>query len=223
MKKIVIFLGAPGSGKGTQARKIEQDLGYAHFSTGDLLREMAAQEDLPPDERRLLDAVTKKGQLAPDSLIFKLAFRAMEKIFSTHKGIVLDGAIRSLDQAKEYQKFFKEKNMENEVLVIEVAIPDEESYKRLAHRRMCEKCGEILTVDPKNPAKSCPKCGGSLFTREDDSHDVVTRRISIQGNQAIAPIREYYRSLGVIHEVEGTRSVPEVTKSIEEVIRKYEV
>lgn len=220
MKKIIIFLGAPGSGKGTQARIIEEEYGYGHFSTGDLLREMAKNPNLKPEEKELLDAVTRKGQLAPDSLIFKLAFEAMDKIFAGGNGVVLDGAIRTLEQAKGYQKYFTEKKLNDEVVVVEVAIPDEESYRRLAHRRTCGQCGDIVTLHPKE-SQICSKCGGKLLTRPDDSHEIVTKRIEIQGNKAIAPIRNYYKDLGILKIVDGTKSVKEVEEEIRMSFKKH--
>lgn len=222
MKKIVIFLGAPGSGKGTQAKKIVSKYGYAQFSTGDLLRAMAAKPDLAPEEKELLDAVTKKGQLAPDVLIFKLAFSVMDKMLAEKPGIVLDGAVRTVDQAKEYQKYFSEKTLENEVVAIEVAIPDDESYKRLVHRRMCRACGAIFTIDPENPPSKCQNCGGELVARADDSHDIVMKRLSIQGNNAILPIKKYYEALGVLRVVDGMKTVEEVEEEIDGVLNARE-
>lgn len=221
MKKIIIFLGAPGSGKGTQAKKIVEKYGYAHFSTGDLLRKMAAKPGLSSEEKQLLDAVTKKGQLAPDSLIFKLAFEAMDNLLQEGKGIVLDGAIRTLEQAKSYHEYFKQKGLENDVQVIEVAIPDYESFNRLANRRMCQKCTDILRIDPKNPISSCPKCGGNLVLRPDDSFDIIEKRISIQGNRAILPLKHFYQELGMLKIIDGTFSVEEVEQEVDNSINQY--
>ncbi len=214
MKKIIIFLGVPGSGKGTQAKNLARKYYYSHLSTGDLLRALEKKSKLSAEEKLNLENI-RNGQLASDEFIYKLAFSALESLFKKGEGVVLDGAVRNLAQAKEYQKFFESKGKINDVLAIEVAIPDKESFKRLAGRRMCSQCGEILTVNLKNPETVCSKCGGKLEMRADDAPEVVMKRIDVQGNRAIAPILEYYRKLGILHTVDGTKSIADVFKLIE--------
>ena len=141
MKKIIILLGGPGSGKGTQAKKIAAKYNYTHISTGDLLRALASKQDIDPDEAKAL-AGMKSGKLVPDWLIYRLAFAAAEEPLNQGRGIVLDGAISNLDQAQMYQEYFVGKNLNAEVVVIEIAISDEESYLRLSSRRVCSRCGD---------------------------------------------------------------------------------
>ena len=192
MKKIIIFLGAPGSGKGTQAKNLAMKHGFYHLSTGDLLRAMMKKADLTPEEKQNIENI-KNGQLVSDELIYKLAFAALLPILKSDQGVVLDGAIRTLAQAREYQKFFESEKVSDEVLAMEVAITDEESFKRLAGRRTAEG-------------------------RADDSPEVVMKRVAVQGNKSIAPLREYYDSLGILRAIDGMKSIEEVSKEIEKYV-----
>ena len=219
MKKIVIFLGVPGSGKGTQAKLLSKKFGFRHLSTGDLLRARAEQPGLSPEEKTLLAKITADGQLAPDEMIYSLVFKEIDKALTEHHGVVLDGAIRTLSQAKEYQKYFSEHGLEKDVEAVEVAIPDEESFHRLFNRRICSSCGEILTIPRGGSLPSCPKCGGKLVARHDDNETTVKRRVEEQGNRAIAPLRDYYTSLGIMRIIDGTKTVGEVSKEIESVLK----
>lgn len=218
MKKIIILIGPPGSGKGTQAKQIAHKYHYTHISTGDLLRALSQNKNAGEDEKRALEEM-KDGHLVPDWLIYRLSFQAIEKSLSAGIGVVLDGAIRNINQAEEYHKFFKEKNWTNEVLVIEVSLTDQESFDRLTKRRVCGKCGEIIPWLPSTyDIKDCPKCGGVLETRADDDPDVINKRIADQGNQALAPILGYYENSGVLRKVDGMKSIDEVENEIEQVL-----
>ncbi|MFA6106010.1 MAG: nucleoside monophosphate kinase [Patescibacteria group bacterium] len=217
MKKIIIFLGAPGSGKGTQADKLSLRFGYKHLSTGDLLRAKAVSPNLSEAEKVLFEKITKQGLLAPNEMIYDLVFKEIDKSLRENKGVVLDGAIRTLDQAKEYQKYFNAHNLTGETVVIEVAIPDEESFRRLSSRKICSSCGKIVTVSSEE--ESCSKCGGKLVRRSDDNPETIKNRVKDQGNIAIEPLRKYYQSLGVWVMVDGTKSITDVTKEIESVIK----
>ena len=214
MKKVIILLGAPGSGKGTQAKKIVEKHDYGHISTGDLLRALDANPNAEPEDKKML-ANMKAGKLVADKLIYKLAFQEIEKYLNQGNGVVLDGAIRNLDQAKKYQEFFTEKNLAKDVLVLEIALSDEESFNRLTQRRMCVACGEIIPWIPATYSLTvCPKCGGEIKPRPDDSEEVIKKRIIDQGNEAIRGILDYYNKRGVLKRVDGGKTMEEVEKEI---------
>ena len=123
-------------------------------------------------------------------------------------------------QAEEYQKCFKEKNLENEVMILEVALSDEESFNRLTKRRVCARCGEILPWTPATKdLTACPKCAGELVLRQDDKPEVIRKRIAEQGNVAMAPVVGYYKKLGLLITVDGNRTIDEVDK---DVVKKLE-
>lgn len=212
MRKIIIMVGPPGSGKGTQAKKIAAKYGYMHLSTGDMLRSLALQPDLSADEQEAVDNI-KKGNLVSDELIYRLIFDRIEKQILSGGGVVLDGVPRNLEQAKRVQQFFEEKGLASEVVVLEVALSDEEAFKRLATRRICSQCGEIIPASMAS-VSVCPKCGGELKVRADDSEEVVKQRIEKQGNKAMAPIVGFYKELGVLVAIDGSKSIEEVEEEI---------
>ena len=118
MQKIIILIGPPGSGKGTQARKIADKYNYGHISTGDLLRAIVANGSADEKETQALEEM-KKGGLVPSWLIYRLAFREIDKYINKDQGVVLDGAIRSVEQADHYQNHFKDKGLDyNEVNMV---------------------------------------------------------------------------------------------------------
>ncbi len=217
MKKIIIFLGPPGSGKGTQAKKLVEKFGFGHISTGDLLRELQKSHMIAPDEQEALEAM-KHGKLVPDWLIYRLAFKAIESNLEKGKGVVLDGAIRTVEQADAYQQFFSQKSLENEVCVVEVCIPDSESLNRLTQRRVCSRCGEIILPGDAARYLVCPKCSGEIVTRSDDNEAIIKQRILVQGNDAIEPIRNFYTHLDIYKKVDGMQSVEGVEADVEKAV-----
>lgn len=188
-KKVIILLGVPGSGKGTQAKKIAERYGFAHISTGELLRALSSDPAADPKDKRRLEAM-KSGRLVPDSLIYTLMFREIDKYLAAGRGVVLDGAIRSVVQAEAFQKFFTEKGVAHEVIVIELALSDEAIRQRLEARI------------------------ASGAARADDNPEVMADRIREQGNIALRPIAEYYDRLGVLHRVDGSQQVQTVAEEI---------
>lgn len=218
MKKIIIMLGPPGSGKGTQAKLLAEQHGYGHLSTGDLLRSLAKQTELEPDEAEALKEM-RAGRLVPDWLIYKLAFAAADRYLQKGAGVVFDGAIRSVPQAKVYQEYFIGKNLQNEVLALEITLPDEESLVRLSDRRVCASCGAIVPSANIPANHMCVRCGGALEKRADDSPVVVKKRLAEQGNAAIEPLRVYYTELGVYKSVDGREAVTEVSRQIDAILQ----
>jgi len=214
MKKIIILMGVPGSGKGTQARILKQKFNYGHISTGDLLRALDADPDGDLEDKKML-ADMKAGKLVADDLIYKLAFKEIEKYLNNNQGIVLDGAIRNVDQAKEYQKFFIKKNVADEVIVIEIKLSDETSWNRLTKRKVCPSCGFILPYSLENELRiDCPECGDKLIIRKDDNPDTIKKRIEDQGNKAIEPILNYYQELGLLVNVDGEKNIDKVDEEV---------
>lgn len=218
MRKIVIMIGPPGSGKGTQAKKIAAKYGYAHLSTGDMLRALASQPRLNADEQEAVEKI-QTGQLVSDDLIYRLVFDRIENQVSAGGGVVLDGVPRNLEQAEKLQEFFEAKNFAGEVVVLEIGLSDEEAFKRLASRRVCSACGEII---PATMAlvSVCPKCSGKLVVRADDNEEVVKQRIEKQGNKALAPIVDFYKKLNVLASIDGSQTIEDVERNIGQILIK---
>jgi len=220
MKKILIFIGPPGSGKGTQAKLLANKFQYKHISTGDLFRALATDSNASEKEKQALEDM-KSGRLVSDWLVYNLAFREIQKNLVAGVGVVLDGAIRNLEQSQEFQKFFMENNWENEVQVIEVSLSDEDAFNRLTKRRICAKCGEII---PYLPATKdllvCPKCSGELIFRQDDNEEIIKKRIEDQGNTSLYPILDYYKNLNILESIDGNQTIQFVEKQIEDIVKK---
>jgi len=213
-------MGVPGSGKGTQARKLATRYGYAHISTGDLLRALDADPHGDSEEKELL-AGMKSGKLVSNNLIFKLAFREIEKNLKAGKGVILDGAIRSVEQAQEYENFFVKNNVRDEVLVVEIKLSDESSWNRLTKRKVCPSCGFILPYSPENELKKeCPECGGELIVRKDDNPETIKQRIADQGNNAIGPILHHYRTQGRLITLNGEKNIDEVDQDMTQILEE---
>jgi adenylate kinase len=218
MKKIVILLGIPGSGKGTQAKRLAAEFGYMHISTGDLLRHLAEDSRADTrDKQQLIDM--KEGRLVSSELIYKLAFAAMESAFAQGKGVVLDGAIRSVEQAKAFQAFFDQRRVADDVIAVHVAIDESLGKKRLLKRKVCMSCGDIIPYSPENDKKTvCEACGGTLKMRSDDTEETIDKRMQAQGEQAVAPILSFYKEMGVMVEVDGTRDIEHVDSDVSSLV-----
>jgi adenylate kinase len=193
MKKIIILMGVPGSGKGTQATMLASRTGYAHISTGELLRALETDPDGDPDDKVKLAAM-KSGALVSDGLIFKLAFAEIEQQIALGHGVVLDGAIRSVEQAKAFEQFFESHGWKDDVIAIEIAITDAETLRRVEMRI------------------------ASGRGRADDAPEVVAERVKAQGNEAIQPILAYYRELGILVTIDGLLPIPRVAEEIEHIL-----
>lgn len=214
MKKILIFIGPPGSGKGTQAKLLAQKYGFKHISTGDLLRALAMKTDINPEQKQALEEM-KSGKLVPDWLIYQLAFAEVKENLVSGKGVVLDGAIRKVEQAQKYQEFFEQNGWQDEVLVVAVALSDKEAFDRLTKRRICKNCGEIIPyLSTTKDFTVCPKCGGELIYRQDDKVEIIEARIREQGDTALQPIVGFYNNLGILKVLDGNQSIEKVSDDI---------
>jgi adenylate kinase len=201
--KITVFLGAPGSGKGTQAKRLAENHGFKHFSTGDMLR-AALQAGTPVGlkAKQFVD----KGELVPDEVMIELIEGALAPL-PAKASALLDGFPRTVPQAEALDT-----NPRTAVgKAIYFSIPEKVLIGRLTGRRICEKCGEpfhVLFMVPKK-AGLCDRCGGKLFQRTDDSENVVQRRLEIFRGQN-EQLLEYYRTQHKLTQLEADRPVDEV-------------
>jgi adenylate kinase len=185
--KALIF-GAPGSGKGTYASRLQSKLGVDVVAMGDIFREIM-KEDTPLS--RKVKRYVEKGLLVPDDVVIEVLRNRLAKAQST-KGFILDGYPRTIEQAKALEKITKID------VVIQLTVPDWIIIERLSTRRICKNCGEVYNLRYLKPKKDmiCDKCGGPLYQRPDDTPEVIRNRIDVYERQT-QPILQYYREKNV--------------------------
>ncbi len=209
---IVILLGPPGSGKGTQAVRLTKELGIPHISTGDLFREnMGKNTELGQKAKTFINA----GKLVPDELVLDMLFDRVSKPDAA-KGYLLDGFPRTLPQAEAFGKSLRGEK----VVVLNLDVPDEVIVKRLEGRRTCKNCGNIhhLEFSPPKSAGICDKCGGELVQRSDDTAEVIKERLRVYHAQT-KPLVAYYQKMGILHTVDGTKAPDEIFKQLISLVR----
>jgi adenylate kinase len=214
LARAVIFLGPPGAGKGTQAKKLARKYGVPHLSTGDMLRENIAQgTPLGAKAKPLMES----GELVPDSLVLKMVAARIERPDCSN-GFVFDGFPRTVAQAQYLGEMLKQHGFRQPV-IIHFAIDPGLLMRRITGRRMCKVGGEIYNLferPPKVPGK-CDNDGGELEQRPDDREEVVGPRLQAYQKQT-APLVAYYRRLGRLKEVDAAKSVDEVARRVLEVV-----
>ncbi len=189
----LIFLGPPGTGKGTQAKLLHQQFHLPHVSTGDLLREHIQQSS---ELGKLAKTYMNQGQLVPDPLILKMLFERLSKS-DCSKGYVLDGFPRTLPQARALQDYLKDKTIP---LVINLSLSKKKILERLTKRVVCSQCGTPyhLLYAPPRVAGVCNQCQGPLVHREDDTKAVILKRLQVYQEQT-EPLIEFYTSQRLLH------------------------
>lgn len=197
----LIFLGAPGAGKGTQAREVALRFGIPQISTGDILRE-AVRKQTPLG----LAAKTKieAGELVPDKVVCGIVQERIQEP-DCEKGFILDGFPRTIGQAKCLDHML-ELNGRGKPMVINIRVDRDVLMKRLIGRRVCSLCGEIYNVYYRPPKQEgvCDKDGGKLIHRADDNEASIGHRLVAYEHQT-CPLIEYYRAKGLLHDVDGNR------------------
>ena len=206
MKKLsLVFLGAPGAGKGTQATKICEKYNIPHISTGDILRaNIKAGTPLGLQAKAVID----KGQLVSDEIVIGLIKDRLAQA-DCKGGYLLDGFPRTIEQAVALDSF------ENVNMAINIAVNEDEVVERIAGRRMCA-CGESYHISTYT-SDTCAKCGGKLYQRDDDKPETVKARLEVYNKQT-APLIDYYDAKKVLYTVDGSQSVQDVFASIVKVI-----
>jgi adenylate kinase len=209
---ILVFLGPPGAGKGTQAKLLSQRMGFLHLSTGDLLRE-AVKNQTPLGKKA--KEYMYRGELVPDELIVQLIEETMPK----DSNVILDGFPRTVNQALALEEMLKGKGEKiSKVLFFDV--PDEVIIDRLSGRRVCSKCGAVYHVK-YNPSKVegvCDLCGGTLVQRDDDREEVVRKRLEVYRKQT-QPLIEFYQDRGIIYKLDAGKGVEELFEEVKGLVR----
>ena len=210
----IVMLGAPGAGKGTQAKKIADRYHLPHISTGDIFRtNIKNGTELGMKAKAYMD----KGNLVPDSLTLELVVDRLNQT-DCKNGYVFDGFPRTIPQAEALTGALEAKG-EKVDFAIDIEVPDEEIVKRMSGRRACLKCGatyHILFNAPKEQ-DICDRCGNELSMREDDRPSTVLNRLSIYHKQT-QPLIDYYQEMGCLVQFDGTKDVEEVFNDILEVL-----
>lgn len=209
---ILVFLGPPGAGKGTQAKLLSQRMGFLHIATGDLLRE-AVKNQTPLGKRA--KEYMDRGELVPDELIVQLIEETMPK----DGNVILDGFPRTVNQALALEEMLKGKGEKiSKVLFFDV--PDEVIIDRLSGRRVCSKCGAVYHVKYNTPKVEgiCDLCGGSLVQRDDDREEVVKKRLEVYRKQT-QPLIEFYQDRSIIYRLDAGKGVEELFEEVKGLVR----
>lgn len=204
----LILLGAPGSGKGTQAVLIAKELGIPHISTGDIFRDNIKRGT---EIGLKIKAIIDRGDLCPDELTIEIVRQRLASP-DCKEGYLLDGFPRNIAQAVALDKHHAPDK------VIELAIPLEKIERRITGRRSCSKCSGSFHIDFIGDRKDCPDCGGELFVREDDNPTAIRERLAVYKAQT-APLIEYYEKQGKLFPIDADCSVEEVFANILKVVK----
>ena len=210
----IIMLGAPGAGKGTQAKKIADKYGIPHISTGDIFRaNIKGGTELGMKAKSYMD----QGQLVPDDVTIGMLLDRISEA-DCADGYVLDGFPRTIPQAESLTKALENRGEKMEY-AIDVDVPDANIVSRMSGRRACLACGatyHVVTIPPKQE-DICDGCGETLVQREDDKPETVQKRLTVYHDQT-QPLIEYYKQAGILVTVDGTKDLNDVFADIVSVL-----
>ena len=210
----IIMLGAPGAGKGTQAKMIADKYGVPHISTGDIFRANIKEgTELGKKAKTFMD----QGLLVPDDLVVDLVVDRVKNP-DCGKGYVLDGFPRTIPQAECLDKALAEMN-DSMDYAINIDVPDDNIITRMGGRRACVGCGatyHVVNIPPKKEG-ICDRCGGELILRDDDKPETVKKRLDVYHEQT-QPLIDYYTKKGIIRDVDGTQQMDDVFNAIVKIL-----
>jgi adenylate kinase len=206
----LVLLGAPGSGKGTQAERLVKKFQIPHISTGNILRQAIEDKN---ELGALADSFMKEGKLVPDEIIIRIAEERLGKP-DCLAGFILDGFPRTVAQAKSFERWRKLVKLPL-VAVLYLRISDETLIKRLVNRRVCSKCQAVYHIinHPSKHVGICDKCGSNLIQRPDDQEETVKQRLKVYEEQT-APLLDFYRKLGLLVIVDGEENPDTIFASL---------
>lgn len=212
----IILLGPPGAGKGTQAKKIEEEFGIPQLATGDIIR-LAIKEGTEWGKRA--EPFVREGQLVPDEVVIGIVKERLSRD-DVRNGFILDGFPRTLKQAEALEAMLQDLGMAIDV-VLYFDIPAEELVRRLSARRVCESCQtpyNLISSPPKND-EVCDRCGGKLVQRSDDTPEVIRKRLAVYEEQT-KPLVEFYRRKGLLRVVPSSGTIEEIYAQVKAVLGK---
>lgn len=210
----IVMLGAPGAGKGTQAKRISEKCAIPHVSTGDIFRANIKEgTELGKKAKSFID----QGLLVPDEVTIGMLMDRIHQKDCDH-GYVLDGFPRTIPQAETLTAALAESG-EAIDFALNVDVPDESIVSRISGRRACVKCGATYHVISAPPTKEgvCDTCGSELVLRDDDKPETVQKRLDVYHEQT-QPLIDYYQKKGVLYTVDGTQSMDDVFKNISDIL-----
>lgn len=213
--KRLIFLGAPGAGKGTQAVRLSKTYAIPQISTGDILRQ-AIKEKRPLGQKAL--SFMEQGKLVPDEVVIGIIQERLKEV-DCQNGFILDGFPRTVPQAEALDDVLLHMCMAIDN-VLDFEVPEEDLVKRLSGRRVCKSCGANYNVyfNPPDQENICGNCGGELYQRVDDQEDTIRNRLKVY-HQQTEPLIDFYKNKGLLSEVDGTGPMAEIynrmTRAIE--------
>ncbi len=211
----LILLGAPGAGKGTQAKLLQKKYHIPQISTGEILRaEVRANTDLG----RVVKAIMESGELVSDDIILKIIEHRIQQP-DCQNGFILDGFPRTETQAEGLDKLLA-KFPDIQLKAIEIALPEKDNIARLTGRRICSQCGKDynLQLNPPPADNRCTVCGGEIIQRDDDNVETVRHRLDVYHKQT-QPLIKYYASRNKLFRVDGNQPVEGVFQEIEKILK----
>lgn len=210
----IILLGAPGVGKGTQAKMIMDHYRIPQISTGDILRaEINKGSELGIKVKATMD----RGELVSDEIILQIVENRLQEP-DAQKGFILDGFPRTIPQANGLEKILTKLHKTN-LNAIEIVVPDREIIQRLTSRRVCAQCGKLfnLLFDPPAENDKCTNCGGVIFQRDDDKEETIKNRLEVY-KKSTEPLIGYYKKRNHFYSIDGTHEAGEVFEDILKVL-----
>lgn len=205
-----VLLGAPGAGKGTQAEALVEALGLAHVASGDLFRDHLSRGT---ELGRLAQEYMDKGELVPDDVTVRMVLQRLGEP-DCAQGAILDGFPRTIAQAKALEAALRERGQRIEAALY-IRVSTEELLRRLSGRYICKNCQSVYHIrfsPPKRPGV-CDECGGELYQRPDDTLETARKRLGVYFRQT-APVVDWYREQGVLMEIDGEQTIPQVQASL---------
>ena len=212
----LLLFGAPGVGKGTQAKLLSSKFDIPHISTGDILRQAVKDQT---ELGKKAEAIMNRGELVPDEIMIGIIKERLNKN-DCKKGFILDGFPRTIKQAKELDKLMEDMNIDD-VQLVNIIADEEEIVKRLNNRRACKKCGHIFTLDEIKDTNDCPNCREvkSFYLRDDDKEDVIRKRLEVFRKNT-TPVLDYYHKKGKVVTVNGLGEINEVNQKLLQLLGK---